>query len=110
MRRVKIDCEGIRDWDSFHDTFAAGFGFPEFYGRNMNAWIGCMSYLDDPNSGMTKVTCDKGDYGLLELENTQRLRKEHPDLYEAIVACSAFVNWRCVEAGRTPLLMLSFCE
>jgi hypothetical protein len=110
MKRVKIDCDSIRDWDSFHDTFAAGFGFPGFYGRNLDAWIDCMSNLDDPDSGMTTITCDRGDYVLLELENMQRLRKERPDLYEAIVECSAFVNWRRVEAGRTPLLMLSFCE
>ena len=38
MKRVKIDCNKIKDWDSFHDIFAKEFGFPDFYGRNMDAW------------------------------------------------------------------------
>jgi hypothetical protein len=71
MKRVKIDCSKINDWVSFHNIFAEEFGFPSFYGRNMDAWIDCMSYLDDPDSGMTKITCEKGDYILLELENIE---------------------------------------
>ena len=108
MKRVKIDCSKINDWDSFHNIFAEEFGFPGFYGRNMDAWIDCMSYLDEPDSGMTKITCEKGDYILLELENIEGFQKKFPDLYEAIIECSAFVNWRRVEAYRPPLLMLSF--
>ena len=108
MKRVKIDCEKLHDWDSFHDIFSDKFGFPDFYGRNLGAWMDCMSYLDDPNSGMTKITCDKGEYILLELQNIQKFRKKYPDLYEAIIECSAFVNWRSLENGQFPLLMLSF--
>ena len=108
MNRVKIDCSQIHDWDSFHDTFAQKFGFPDFYGRNMDAWIDCMSYLDDPESGMTKITCSKGDYIILELESIKDFQKKCPDLYEAIIECSAFVNWRSLEANEPPLLMLSF--
>ena len=36
---VSVDCARIHDWNSFHDEFATVFGFPDFYGRNMNAWI-----------------------------------------------------------------------
>ena len=53
MTRVAIDTRRVIDWDSFHNEFAEVFGFPRFYGRNMNAWIDCMTYLDDPESGMT---------------------------------------------------------
>ena len=48
MTVVRLDCDRITDWDSFHAVFAEVFGFPNFYGRNMNAWIDCMTYLDDP--------------------------------------------------------------
>lgn len=108
MNRVKIDCDQIKDWESFHDVFTENFGFPGYYGRNMNAWIDCMSYLDDPDSGMTKINCAKGEYVILELENVQNLRKQNSDIYEAIIECSAFVNWRSLEANEPPLLMLSF--
>ena len=108
MNRVKIDCNQIHDWDSFHDVFAEKFGFPDFYGRNMDAWIDCMSYLDDPESGMTKITCSKRDYIIIELENIQNFQKIYPEIYEAIIECSAFVNLRSLEANEHPLLMLSF--
>jgi hypothetical protein len=50
---VRIDATSIRDWNSFHAVFKQAMGFPDFYGANMDAWIDCMSYLDDPAAGMT---------------------------------------------------------
>jgi RNAse (barnase) inhibitor barstar len=46
MTLVKLDTRRIRDWDTFHDLFAEVFGFPGFYGRNMDAWIDCMTWLE----------------------------------------------------------------
>ena len=46
MAVLEVDCRQITDWDSFHDVFARACGFPDFYGRNLNAWIDCMTYLD----------------------------------------------------------------
>ena len=43
---VLIDGGRIVDWSSFHAVFAEGMGFPEFYGRNMDAWIDCMTYVE----------------------------------------------------------------
>jgi hypothetical protein len=108
MKRVKIDTSRIRDWETFHDVFAEAFGFPGFYGRNMNAWIDCMSYLDDPDSGMTEVTCEEGEYVVLELEGVKGFRKRCREQYDALIECSAFVNWRRLEPGDNPVLMLSF--
>jgi len=108
MKRIKKDCNQIKDWESFHGVFAEHFEFPDFYGRNMDAWIDCMSYLDDPDSGMTKITCDRGEYIILELEIIQNFQKKYPNLYEAIIECFAFVNCRSLEADEPPLLMLSF--
>jgi hypothetical protein len=55
MTLVRLDCRRLVDWESFHTAFAEAFGFPLYYGRNMNAWIDCMSCLDEPGSGMTNV-------------------------------------------------------
>jgi len=110
VKRVKINASLIKDWNTFHDVFADALGFPEFYGRNMDAWIDCMSYLDDPESGMSSVTCDKGDFVVLELENVKEFKQRCPEQYDALVECSASVNWRNLEAGEPPLLMLSFDE
>jgi len=43
MPFVRVDATHIRDWDNFHDVFADAFGFPDFYGRNMDAWVDCMT-------------------------------------------------------------------
>ena len=48
----------ITDWDSFHETFAAALGFPSYYGRNMNAWVDCLTYEDD---GMTAIPVKPGE-------------------------------------------------
>jgi len=37
---ITVDCESTVDSESFHSVFSEAFGFPGFYGRNMNAWIG----------------------------------------------------------------------
>jgi RNAse (barnase) inhibitor barstar len=110
---IEIDCAKIVDNDTFHTLFAQMFGFPEFYGRNMNAWIDCMSSLDCPTDGMSKVHVKPGETLTLQLKNVADFKKRCPDLYDDIVECSAFVNWRLSQAGgqenyHAPLLALAF--
>ena len=108
MIRVKIDTSKILDWNTFHDVFSESFGFPSFYGRNMNAWIDCMSYLDDSDAGMSEINCSKGDFVVIELTDAKEFKVRCGEQYEAIIECAAFVNFRNLEAGENPLLMLSF--
>ncbi len=108
MKLITIDMTEIRDRASFHDVFSRVFGFPDFYGRNMDAWIDCMTNLDDPGAGLSKITCEKGDYFVLELNNIKVFREQCLQLYNDMIECSAFVNWRRMERGDPPLLMLSF--
>jgi hypothetical protein len=108
VARVSIDCAKIWNWESLHDEFAAGFGFPDFYGRNMDAWIDCMTSLDNPDDGMTRIHAEKGKVLTMRLENVARFREQHPDLYAAIIESAAFVNWRRIEAGEVAILALSF--
>ena len=44
---VTIPTGQIRDWGTFHSVFQTALGFPEFYGRSMNAWIDCLTHFDD---------------------------------------------------------------
>jgi len=105
---AKIDCARISDWESFHNEFASVFGFPGFYGRNMNAWIDCMTYIDDPDDGMTSIHCAPGKVLTIELEHVRDFKERCPELFAAIVECSAFANWRRIEMGQGPVLALSF--
>jgi hypothetical protein len=84
------------------------FGFPQFYGKNMDAWIDCMSSLDSPEDGLTTVHCNKGDFFVIELINAIDFKKRCPEQFDAFIDCSAFVNYRNIEIGMNPLLMLSF--
>ena len=105
---VSIDFAKIHDWNSFHDEFAAVFGFPDFYGRNMDAWIDCMTSLDEPNHGMTRILAANGNVLTMQLENVAPFREGHPDLYEALIESAAFVNWRRIEVGQPAVLAISF--
>jgi hypothetical protein len=98
------------DWQSFHDVFVVTFGFPAFYGRNMNAWNDCMSYLDDPDAGMTSVHAPPGGVVVLNVAHAREFAKRLPDIYNAMIECAAFVNWRRLERGGAPVLAVSFYE
>jgi len=108
MKSVSIDCSRIHDWDSFHQVFSEAFGFPAFYGRNMNAWTDCLTHLDDPESGMTSIHVAKGEILVPGLLNVAEFRQSHAELYEAVIECSAFVNYRRIEISEEPVLALSF--
>jgi RNAse (barnase) inhibitor barstar len=105
---LRIDGDRITDWATFHDVFAEALGFPGFYGRNMDAWIDCMSYIDDPSAGMSTVHINLGDVLSLVVENASSLKERCPEQFNALVECAAFVNWRAVEAGGSPLIALAF--
>ena len=105
---VTLDCEQISDWKSFHGQFQRAFGFPSFYGRNMDAWIDCMSSLDEPDGGMTNVHCHRGDVVTLRLENVKPFATCCPEQYNALIECSAFVNWQRLKVSDPPVPALSF--
>lgn len=105
---VKIDCARITDWPSFHAVFSEAFGFPDFYGKNISALIDCLTSLDAPEDGMTKLHCAPGTAMTLHLDHVREFRRRCPEQYAAIVECSAFVNWRRNEAKQESVLALSF--
>ncbi len=102
---VLLDSGDLQSFPSFHDTFQREFGFPDFYGRNMNAWIDCMTSLDEPNDGLTSVHCAKGDLVTVCLANAGQIPA---DVFEALNECAAFVNWRRIEVGELPVLALAY--
>lgn len=108
LKIVEINCNNIADWDTFHDEFSQVFGFPDFYGRNMDAWNDCMSYLSDPEAQMTTVHCEEGNVITLVLKNIKIFKTRCPEQYDAFIECSAFVNWRLIDDGYSPVLALSF--
>lgn len=103
---AKLQTRSITDWDSFHSVCAETLGFPDFYGCNMDAWIDCMTYLDDAGAGMTSITVAPGELFNLEVADSSDFQKRLPEIFQAFTECAAFVNWRRVEQGEQPVLAL----
>jgi RNAse (barnase) inhibitor barstar len=38
-----VDASKIQDLTSFHEVFAQACNFPDFYGKNFDAWHDCLS-------------------------------------------------------------------
>jgi hypothetical protein len=105
---LKIDVEAIATLDDFHSHFARALGFPEFYGRNMNAWIDCMTDVDDPDAGLSRVTVRPDRILTLHLSGIDTLALRSPDIYATLVDAVAFVNRRRIERGQSAALALSY--
>lgn len=110
MPLVRMDMRRITDWSSFHDEFARTFGFPQFYGRNMDAWIDCMTSLDSPHDDMTSIHCSPPEVVVLQLDFTTDMRRRVPTQLDAIIECAAFVNWRKLDQGEGAVLALSYWD
>ncbi len=103
---IDIPVKRIVDWASFHEVFADVLGYPAFYGRNMNAWIDCMTDADRPDTGMVRVAVQPGQLMTLQIDDADDFAKRCPEQFDALIECTAFVNFRRVETGGTPVLSL----
>jgi RNAse (barnase) inhibitor barstar len=98
MMTVRIDARRILDEKSFHDIFASHFGFPDTYGRNLDAWVDCMGDLK-PTGGVVA----------LRLDHVDDFARRCPKLFENLLNCCAMVNFRQIEAGHSsPILALAY--
>lgn len=104
---VTIDFSKIKDRDSFHALFQTSMGFPNFYGKNMDAWIDCMSYIDEPRAGMSKVTVLPGESLEIVLVGTEAAIKNCPEVFLSFLECTAFVNQRFIKSESGTRLKLT---
>lgn len=107
MAEAQLDGGSIIDWDAFHDQCAAVFGFPDFYGRNMNAWIDCLTYIRE-GDGMSQYILGPDEPLVITVLDTETFNERVPDVVDALVECTAFVNQRHVGMGQKPALYLLF--
>ncbi len=107
---IEIDGATITSWRSFHSVFKSIMGFPDFYGANMNAWIDCMTCVDEPDDAMSKVHAPEEGVLVIHLKSAKSLKKRCPELFETLVEATALVNFRRIEMGSPPVLMLSFFD
>lgn len=105
MATARLNTEVITDWQSFHEVCREVFGFPEFYGMNMNAWIDCLSYLDE-GDGMSRFHLAVGEMLHVEVPAAESFKARLPEIFDALVEGSAAANRRCIESGKPPALSL----
>ncbi|HVL77263.1 MAG TPA: barstar family protein [Noviherbaspirillum sp.] len=103
--QVRLDGRQLLTWPAFHQVCRAAFGFPDFYGANMDAWIDCMSGLRD-DDGMTRFSLGPEETLEIEVVHGDALRRQAPAILEALEECVEEVNVRCAEAGEPPVLAL----
>lgn len=94
---MKIDAGRIVDWPSFHEVFAETLGFQGLYGRNINAWIDCLSCLNEPEAGVTNVHAPPG--GGRDLCRSTMSLASQLAVQQALVECAELGNWRWVAKG-----------
>ena len=113
MKILTVDTNQIEDAYTFHRYFKELMGFPDFYGGNMDAWIDCMTYVDEPESGMTQVTVAPGELLILHLKNVVAFKNRCREVYDNLMECTAFVNYRRIfhDSGEgSPVLVISFFD
>lgn len=105
MPAVSLNGEIITNWDAFHDESQRVFGFPEFYGRNMNAWVDCLSYLRD-DDGMSRFRLQSDEVLRIEVQQAERMRAQVPEILDDLAFCIEAINERYADYGEKPALEL----
>jgi hypothetical protein len=102
---VTLNGELLTDWDAFHTLSQEAFGFPAFYGRNISAWIDCLSYLRD-DEGMSAIRLADNEVLTIALSHSALLQQRFPELIEELQFCVAMINERYDDYGEKPALQL----
>jgi hypothetical protein len=105
---VRIDARRLTDAAALHAVMSETFGFPATYGKNLDALVDCLTGLDDPRGGMSRVQVFPGQVALLVLEHADGKGKGPAAQVKALVDVVAFVNWRRMEKGQPPVLALAY--
>ncbi len=106
MAAITLPSNEISDRKTFHAVCRRVFGFPEYYGHNSDAWIDCMSYLDNPKAGMSSVILKSGELLLITVPDAEDLNQRAPEVVSSLIECTAIVNRRFLAHGGSPLIGL----
>ena len=65
----------------FTTDLRTAFGLPGFYGRNMNAWMDCMTHLGVANADMSSIHVVSGDVVVLCISAVTDFRKRRRNVH-----------------------------
>ncbi|EOV7496109.1 MULTISPECIES: barstar family protein [Proteus] len=101
--KLNIDFKNIKNVDDFHMIMKTLFGFPDFYGKNFNAFIDCLSSIRIPEDGMTSIHIKNDECILLEIFNINSIADDL--LYDFLLSIQE-INRRCVIFGEEASILL----
>lgn len=106
---IRIDARRLTDSAALHAVLAETFGFPKKYGKNLDALVDCLTSLDDPQAGMSRVQLFPGQTALLVLDHYEEVEsKGAREQLKQLVDVVAFVNWRRLDAKASPVLAIAY--
>ena len=105
---IRIDGRRLTDPAGLHAALSEAFGFPAGYGKNLDALVDCLTHLDDPKAGMSRVQVFPGHVALLVLDHADAKGKPQAAQVQSLVDVVAFVNWRRLEKGQPPVLAVAY--
>ena len=108
MGTILINRKDLTSWDYLHDHFSVLFGFPAWYGRNKDAWIDCMTFLDQKDENRASYNLAPESLILIEIFDVSDLDPAHYEVFRSLVDCASSVNYRRIELGLKPFLLLSY--
>src|SRR5262245_25347046 len=99
---IRIDARQLTSPAALHKVLAEAFGFPKEYGKNLDGLVDCLTDLDNPQAGMSRVHVFPGQVVLLVLEHMDADNKQRGSQVQNLLDAAAFVNWRRLEKGQPP--------
>jgi hypothetical protein len=108
---IHIDARKLTDAAGLHAALTEALGFPATYGKNLDALIDCLSDLDKPATGMTKVHVVPGQTALLAVSHLDETGKNAAKVKAQVQTLNdvvAFVNFRRLESKQPPLLAVAY--
>src|SRR5262249_41258426 len=105
---IRVDARRLTDAAGLHAALGEAFGFAPGYGKNLDALVDCLTHLDDPRAGPSRVQVFPGQVALLVIEHTQAMGRQTGAQVKSLVDAVAFVNWRRLEENQPPVLAVAY--
>lgn len=101
--QIEIDFSEVKSLDDMHQLLKNELGFPDFYGKNVNALIDCLTSLRYPEDNMIATTIEKNE--VLEMKIKSLPMDSLLILNHFLIAIES-VNQRYLDRGETTPIAL----
>ncbi len=102
LKIIELDFTSIKDLEVVHTILKHTFGFPDFYGKNVNALIDCWSSLRFPEDEMCMSIASNESL----LLNIKGLTSTSNDIMLTLLVASEEVNRRYISRQESPPIYL----